>query len=159
MANRTGVKWNKGGSMARGKGISIDYSNFADYAMRLEELEASLEDVFTRALETAAEQVQQDTIAAIAKANLPAGGKYSQGETKDSVLENVKAEKSGSVIEVKLGFDKTVYGAGGWLITGTPKMQPDKALTKIYGNKKYANDITKVIQEELQKEINEIMGG
>lgn len=159
MANRKGVKWNKGGSMARGKGISIDFSNFEEYAAKLEELGASLEDVFEKAMEEAAEKVQQDTLEAITAANLPAGGIYSHGETRDSVITDVKPRWEGSVAEVRLGFDKTVYGAGGWLITGTPKMKPDAALQKIYGNKKYATDIKKLIEQALQKEVQSIMGG
>lgn len=159
MANRTGIKWNKGGALARSKGISVDFSNFAEYAERLDELGASLEDVFERAMQEAAEKIQQDTIAALAKANLPAGGIYSSGDTIDSVIRETKPTWSGSVAEVKLGFDKTVYGAGGWLITGTPKMRPDKALEDIYGNKKYANEIKKIIERELQAEIKQIMGG
>lgn len=156
MANRTGVRYNKGGSMARNKMLYIDFSNFEEYAEKLEQLEADLKTVFSKAMEEAAEKVQQDTIAALARSNLPAGGKYSQGETKESVLQDVKTQWNGTVGEIKLGFDKTKSGAGGFLITGTPKMRPDLALERIYGSKRYVNQLKKTIEKALQREIDKL---
>jgi hypothetical protein len=156
MANKTGVRYNKGGSMARNKMIYIDFSNFEEYAEKLEQLEADLKDVFSKAMEEAAEKVQNDTIAALANSNLPAGGKFSQGDTRESVLQDVKTEWQGSVGEIKLGFDKTKSGAGGFLITGTPKMRPDLALERIYGSKRYVNQLKKTIEKALQREIDRL---
>ena len=156
MANRTGVRYNKGGSMARNKMLYIDFSNFEEYAEKLEQLEADLKTVFSKAMEEAAEKVQRDTIAALARSNLPAGGKYSQGETKESVLQDVKTQWNGTVGEIKLGFDKTKSGAGGFLITGTPKMRPDLALERIYGSKRYVNQLKKTIEKALQREIDKL---
>ena len=144
---------------ARKSMISIDFSNFADYAEKLDLLGANLKSVFSKAMEEAAEKVQADTIAALEDAHLPAGGKYSQGDTKNSVIPDPKTTWEGSVGEIGLGFDKTKRGAGGFLITGTPKMRPDLALERIYGTKRYENQLKKQIEKALQKEIDRIMGG
>lgn len=159
MANRTGVKGNRGGALSRKRMIDIDFSNFAEYAEKLDLLGANLKSVFAKAMEEAAEKVQQDTIAALEDANLPAGGKYSQGDTKSSVIADPKTRWEGSLGEIPLGFDKTKRGAGGFLITGTPKMRPDYSLEKIYGTRRYENQIKKQIEKALQKEIDRIMGG
>ena len=139
--------------------ISIDFSNFEDYAERLDNLGADLKAIFTDAMEQAAETVQDDTIEAMAKVNLPAGGKYSDGQTEASIIRDAKVNWQGSVGEIGLGFDKTKPGAGGFLITGTPKMQPNRALEDIYGRKKYENQLKKDIEEVLQDEIDQRMGG
>lgn len=139
--------------------ISIDFSNFAEYADKLDQLGASLKEVFSKAMEKAAEKVQADTIAALEKAHLPATGKYSSGDTKDSVITNPLTRWEGSVGEIGLGFDKTKPGAGGFLITGTPRMRPDYALERIYGTKRYENELRKQIEKSLQQEIDRIMGG
>lgn len=157
--NYSGLKWNRGGAKSRNQSFYIDFQNFAEYAERLESLGEDIERIFSEAMQEAAEKVQRDTIAAIASANLPAGGKYSRGETEKSVITDVTPQKQGSFIEVNLGFDKTVYGAGGFLITGTPKMRPDWALEDIYSRKKYAAEIKKKIELYLQDEIEQIMGG
>ena len=154
MANKSGIKWNKGGSMSRKNMISIDWSNFEEYAEKIEALEGDLKSVFSKAMQEAAEKVQQDTRAAIEAANLPAGGKYSSGDTKESIITDLIPNWEGSVAEVGLGFDKTKRGAGGWLITGTPKMRPDYALEKIYGTKRYENEIKKTIEKALQRQID-----
>ena len=145
--------------MARKSMLYIDFTNFQQYAERLEQLGANLKNVFTEALEEAAEQVQEDTLVAMDDANLPAAGKYSQGDTAETVIDDIDAEWHGSVAEIKLGFDKTKPGAGGWLITGTPRMTPNRALEKIYGRKSYERQITKKIEEKLQKEIDRRLKG
>ena len=117
--------------MAKNK-ISIDFKAFSDYAERIDTLGGSLKEVFTKALEKAAETIQEDTLVALDKGNLPAGGKYSRGDTADSVIDDLDVTWSGSLGEISVGFDKTKPGAGGWLITGTPRMAPDKALNQIY---------------------------
>ena len=139
--------------------ISIDFSNCSDYAERLDQLGASLKDIFTDAMEQAAETVEFDTIDAMASANLPAGGKYSRGDTEASIIRGAKVVWHGSIGEIGLGFDKTKPGAGGFLITGTPKMRPDNALVRIYGRKAYETQIKKDIVEVLQDEIDRRMGG
>lgn len=139
--------------------ISIDFSNFSDYAEKLDKLGGDLKEIFTDAMEQAAETVQFDTIDAMAKGNLPAGGKYSQGDTEASIIRDAKVSWHGSLGKIGLGFDKTRPGAGGFLITGTPKMQPNRALEDIYGRKKYENQLKKDIEEVLQDEIDRRMGG
>lgn len=149
----------KGGKYARKQMISLDFNIFADYAEKLDNLGVSLEKVFSEAMEKAAAEVQEDTIAALEKANLPAKGKYSNGQAESTVLRDVKVKWSGSIGEVNLGFDKTTPGAGGFLITGTPRMQPDMALAEIYGSKKYENKLKKQIKKDLQAAIDKAMGG
>lgn len=145
--------------MARKQMISIDFKNFSDYAEKIDKLGANLKSVFSKAMEEAAEKVQQDTIAAIQPVNLPAKGRYSTGDTLNSVIRDPKTKWEGTVGEIPIGFDKTKPGAGGWLITGTPKMRPDYALEKIYGTKRYENELKKTIEKALQREIDKIMGG
>lgn len=144
---------------ARGKMLSIDFSVFSDYAEKLDKLGADLKKVVEDAMENAGQKVQQDVTEAMDSSNLPARGKYSQGETKASIIRDPKVIWHGSQGEMDLGFDKTKPGAGGFLITGTPKMKPDYKLEDIFSRKKYVNDIMKRIRTELQDEIEQKMGG
>lgn len=159
MANVLGLKWNRGGAKRRKNYISIDFSNFAEYAEKLDRLNADLKKIFGDAMEDAAKQVQEDTRKAVDNANLPAGGNYSDGETKASIIRDVTPKWSGSLGEVKLGFDKTKPGAGGFLITGTPKMAPDALLAEMYSGRKYQRQIQKNIEQSLQKELDKLGGG
>ena len=154
-----GQRWSKGGKYSRKNGISMDFSVFEEYAERLENLGAELQPIFTDVMEQEAETVQEDTIVALASANLPAQGNYSTGDTKKSVDMSPRVIWEGSLGEIGLGFDKTKNGAGGWLITGTPKMRPDYELENIYGRKKYENQLRKSIMQYFEDKIEEIMGG
>lgn len=138
--------------------ISIDMYAFADYADKLDKLGADLKKVLGEAMEEGAAKVEEDVLKAIEPANLPAKGKYSRGKTKESVIKDAKVKWSGSYGEIGVGFDKSKPGAGGWLITGTPKMRPDQELAKIFQSKKYANKINDEIKKELQKELDKLGG-
>lgn len=145
---------------ARKSAIEIDFGVFEDLADQLEKLNADLKETFSEVMEEEGKKVAKDTVEAVQDANLPAGGKYSSSakETANSVIMNPKVEWSGSEGSIGLGFDKTKPGAGGFLITGTPKMRPDYALEKIYGQKKYERDMRKHIIEGLQKQIEKRLG-
>ena len=145
--------------MAKKGLLSIEGNIFAEYAEKIDRLGGDLKKVFTDALEQAAEEIQDDTIDAVAKSNLPAQGKYSKGDTEDSIVRNAKVTWSGSVGEIPVGFDKTKPGAGGWLITGTPRMRPDHELQAIYKQQKYANHIKKGMKEIFEDEVERIMKG
>ena len=145
--------------MARKSSLSIDFSAFSDYADQLDQLGADLKEIFADAMEQAAETVQDDTIDAMSAVNLPAGGRYSRGDTDASIIRDAKVSWAGSVGEIGLGFDKTKPGAGGFLITGTPKMKPNNALVDIFGRRKYESQIKSDIEEVLQDEIDQRMGG
>ena len=157
--NRTGIKWNKGGAKRRKNYIDVDFSNFADFAEKLDRLNADLKQIFGDAMERAAERVQEDTREAVEASNLPAGGNYSTGDTASSIIRDTKVKWSGSLGEVHLGFDKSKPGAGGFLITGTPKMAPDAALATMYTGKKYQKQINDQIKKDLQEALDELGGG
>lgn len=157
--NKTGAKWNKGGALSRNRMLDIDFSCFGDYAEKLDNLGADLKKIFGDAMEQAAETVQEDTAEAMESANLPAHGEYSRGVTKEAIIRDAKTEWRGSFGEIGMGFDKTMPGAGGFLITGTPRMRPNYKLEDIYNRKKYKSKIMKQISEELQEAIKEKIGG
>ena len=70
-----------------------------------------------------------------------------------------KVEWSGTVAEVGVGFDYSMPGAGGFLITGTPKMQPNRELNRIYKQKKYMRQIQSDMEAVVADEINKKMEG
>lgn len=143
----------------KNKGLGFDYMIFAEYGERLEELGGDLKEIFTDLLEQTAETIQWDTDDAMAKSNLPRGGKYSQGDTRKAIVKNPRVSWSGSVAEIPVGFDWAKESAAGYLISGTPRMDPNRRLEEIYGKKKYMRNIVKDMQEFLTDEIKDRMEG
>ena len=146
--------------MAGRNTLKISFDAFAEYAEKIEKLGGDLKAVVTDALQQAAETVGADTLEAVAPGNLPAQGKYSRGNTEASVVteSQVRVEWSGNVASVGLGFDKSKPGAGGFLITGTPRMRPDYKLQAIFGRKTYQRQIMEDIGEIFADALEDLGG-
>lgn len=132
--------------------FSLQLTGLLEYAEKLEKAGGDVKPVMEEALTEAANTITSDTIAAMAPANLPAGGKYSRNNrTLNSILTDGSVTWSGSIAEVPVGFDFSKPGAGGLLITGTPKMRPNAELNKIYKQKRYMTKIQKDLAESFGK--------
>ena len=150
-------KGTKGGSRIK---LKLELKGFEELIEKLDELaDNALKPVLSEALEDIGEDIGQRTYEAMDKSNLPAQGKYSDGQTKATVVKNPKVEWNGSICEISVGFDKTKPGTGFLLITGTPRMQPVYELEKIYVHKEYNRWVNKQIREALNEAIIEKMGG
>ena len=89
----------------------IETKGFAELAAKLDKITDNIESVICEALENAGEDVGNDTLKAVEDSNLPAKGKFSKGNTKETVILNPKASVNGLTVEIGMGFDKTKNGA------------------------------------------------
>ena len=139
--------------------LKLETKGFEKYLEQLSKLDADLKSIVTDVLEQAGETIAEDTRAGVQKSNLPAKGKYSKGDTESSIVEHPKTEWHGMTAEIGVGFDYNKGGAGGFLITGTPKMSPDVALNKMYKGKRYMKQIQEQMTDVFEDEIQRRMGG
>lgn len=141
--------------MARRNTLKLDTSAFTGLLTKLDAMGGDVKKAVTDALQQAAETIADDTEAAIAPGNLPAGGKYSTGRTAQSIVRDYNVRWEGLSGWVPVGFDFSLPGAGGYLITGTPRMQPDYELNRMYKQKKYMagiqEDIRQVLMDYMQE--------
>ena len=144
--------------MAKKNTLNLELSGFNELVTKLEGMNGNVHKVVTDALMQAAETIEEDTHNAVKKSNLPAKGKYSTGDTEKAIAKP-SVTWSGTVAEVGVGFDYSKNGAGGFLITGTPRMQPDRELQKMYKQKKYMKAIQQDMEEVVQDEISRVMEG
>lgn len=139
--------------------LKLNTSGFEPLLKKLDGLGGDVRQAVDEALTKASAKIAQDTVTAMAPANLPARGKYSQGDTKQSIIQDAQITWDGLVASVPVGFDFSKPGAGGYLITGTPKMQPDKELHKMYKQKKYMSEIQNEISDIIMNHIIKQMEG
>lgn len=121
--------------------LRLDTSGFEETIRKLDRLGGDVRGAVEKSLSDASEKISNDTINALGAAHLPAAGKYSDGDTKDSVITDNRVRWDGTVAWVPVGFDFTKPGAGGFLISGTPRMSPDPMLNRIYKGKSYMRGI------------------
>lgn len=138
--------------------LKLDTKGFEQLLTKLDSLGGDMIEVVDKALTDAGKKISEDTHKAMAKQNLPAGGKYSKGTTEKAIVDNPQVEWSGSRASIDVGFDFGKPGAGGYLITGTPKMQPNKELNRMYKGKKYMKEIQEQMGQTVDEAITKAMG-
>lgn len=131
----------------------VKLEGFKEMITALDSLGGDLVGIAADALSQAGETIGWDTLEAAQNPNMPAEGKYSTGRTEQAVLTTPRVEVSGNLVKVGAGFDYTKDGAGGILITGTPRMKPNYELNKIFKGRRYMNNISKDIEAVVQDEI------
>lgn len=137
--------------------LKLDTTGFESMLRKLDGLGGNVREAVQEALTKAGETISSDTVSALDAANLPAGGSYSKGDTRAAVITDAQVRWEGLTGYIPVGFDFSRPGAGGFLITGTPRMRPDYALQKMYKQKKYMNQIQKDISNIILDYVIEAM--
>ena len=147
--------------MARNK-IGLNFKGFEEYIAKLDELGngAAMKQGVESALKASKNYVTPQINTAMAKGNLPAKGKYSNNDTKQSIDTDMTVEWEGMKGKIKIGFDFSKSGMTSiYLMHGTPKMPPVKGLKNAIYGAKTKKEIGKIQEETLTKVIKRIMGG
>ena len=145
--------------MARNK-IGLQVKGFEDYMAKLDELGGS--KAMVRGVEGALRASKQYVNPLIEKsmAKLPAGGKYSTGNTKKSIDRDMSVDWSGMTATIKVGFDFSKSGVTSiFLMYGTPKMKPVTGLKNAVYGSKTQKELATIQEEALMKVIKRIMEG
>ena len=147
--------------MARNK-IGLQVKGFEEYMSKLDELGGS--DAMKRGVESALKSskayVNPLINSAMTTPNLPAQGKYSSGDTKESIDTDMIVEWEGMTASIKVGFNFKESGLKSiFLMYGTPKMDPVAGLKDAIYSAKTKREITKIQAEALDKVISRIMEG
>lgn len=137
--------------------LKLDTTGFESMLAKLDSLGGNVKEAVQETLTKAGETISRDTIAALDSANLPAGGHFSKGDTRAAVIQDAQVRWEGLTGYIPVGFDFSKPGAGGFLITGTPRMRPDAALSKMYKQKSYMNQIQKDISNIILDYVIEAM--
>lgn len=123
--------------------LKLSTSGLEEYLKKLHHVGGNVQQAVADALEQSSETIKEDTEEALSATFLPRQGKFSHGLTKESVIQDTTVRWEGLVAWVPVGFDFSDPGAGGYLITGTPRMNPDKKLHQMYKQRRYMNQIQK----------------
>lgn len=145
--------------MARNK-IGLNFEGWEEYMAKLDELGSG--DAMKRGVESALKASKQYVTPLIEQAmtRLPAGGKYSTGDTKASIDKDMTVEWSGMTGEINVGFDFSESGMKSiFLMYGTPKMKPVSGLKNAIYGAKTKKEIASIQEEAIMKVISRIMEG
>lgn len=139
--------------------LKLDTTGFEGMLNHLKEIGGDVQRATTEILQDFANAITDDTRAGVAKSELPAGGIYSTGKTEASIVTPKVVWIGGVQAEVGVGFDYAKPGAGGFLITGTPKMKPARWLHYMYRQKRYIRGLQEQMCEEIEDYIADALRG
>lgn len=146
--------------MARKK-IGLQIDGIEEYMSKLDQLggTATMKRAVEGALKSSKQYVNPKINAAVSKPNLPAGGRYSTGDTQRSINKEMSVEWEGMTAGIKVGFDFKKSGPKSiFLMYGTPRMAPASGLkASIYGSATKKN-IAKIQEEAINAVIKRTLG-
>lgn len=143
--------------------ISIDFDGFDEMAERIDKLAglAGLQKAVEKGLKASKDYVNAEAEKAMQKSKLPAKGKYSKGDTLQGLDRNTAVDwkDGGTYATLKIGFDLSQNITSIFLMYGTPRMAPDKALYNAFYSAKTKRKVKEVQKEVVTEYLNEIMRG
>jgi hypothetical protein len=145
--------------VARNK-IGLQFKGWEDYMAKLDKLGGT--QTMKKGVEEALIESKKHVNPLIEQAmtKLPAGGKYSTGDTKQSIDDEMSVEWEGMTGTIKVGFDFKKSGPKSiFLMYGTPRMKPVSGLKNaIYGSKT-KKEIAQIQEQKLSEVIKSVMEG
>jgi len=143
--------------MARNR-IGLQVEGFEEYMAKLDEVGGTA--AMRRGVEEALKESKKYVNPLIEKAmtKLPAGGRYSTGDTKRSLDKDMSVEWQGATASIKVGFDFSESGLKSiFLMYGTPRMKPVTGLKAAVYGAKTKKEIAAIQGAALDKVSKEIM--
>lgn len=137
--------------------MKLDTSGFTELLKKIDSMGGDVNRIVEKTLKEAGDKINSDTRKAVQSQNLPAGGQFSTGRTLDAVITDAQVSWNGSSASIPIGFNFALPGAGGYLISGTPRMAPDRELHRMFKQKKYMQAIQEEMQEKAWDEILRLM--
>ena len=145
--------------MARNK-IGLQFKGWEDYMAKLDKLGGN--QLMKKGVEEALIESKKHVTPLIEKSmtKLPAGGKYSTGDTKKSIDDDLSVEWNGMTGSIKIGFDFSKSGLKSiYLMYGTPRMKPVSGLKSAIYGAKTKKEIAEIQEQVLSDVIKKVMEG
>lgn len=142
--------------MTRKKKAWFDNTALIEYGEKLDEMGGDvLKNAVTESMQQSKAAINTEIEKVIAKPNLPAGGKYSTGDTLRSLDKNINVEWDGNVAALPLGFDFSKPGGltSALLMRGTPNYGPVPGLYETVKGSKAQSIARKETKKAMQKHL------
>lgn len=145
--------------MPRNK-IRLQFDGFQEYIERLDRLGGDIEAATAEALKKSQEHVAEKLETIVQSNKFPAKGKYSRGDTKQSIIDDAAVTWDGMTAAINVGFDFKTSGLTTILLMyGTPRMKPMNGLRNAIYGAKTKKEIQEIQAEVFGEAIRKIMEG
>ena len=137
--------------------IAVEFAGFDAVLKKLNQLEADTKKITENALQKSFDIVTQKAAAAIAKPNLPAGGRYSSGRTEASLLRSMNVTWTGTEASAPVGFDISNGGLPSiFMMYGTPRYMKVQAVYDAFYSAETDGEVLNAQKEIFYKAMEEL---
>lgn len=137
--------------------IKLEFAGFDEILKKLNKLDADTKAITTEALQKSFDIVTQKAEKAVAKENLPAGGKYSSGQTARSLIKDLNITWSGTEASAPVGFNIKKGGLPSiFMMYGTPRYMKVQAVYDAFYGEQTEGEVLAAQQEVFYKAMEEL---
>lgn len=137
--------------------IAVEFAGFDEVLRKLNKLGADTKAITEEALQKSFDIVTKKAEAAIAKPNLPAGGKYSTGKSAESLTRTLEVTWTGTEASAPVGFN---IKRGGYptifMMYGTPRYMKVQALYDAFYSSETEGEVLNAQREVFFKAMEEL---
>ena len=137
--------------------IAVEFAGFDEILKKLNKLEADTKAITEEALQKSFDIVTRKAEAAIAKPNLPAGGKYSTGKSAASLTRTLEVTWTGTEASAPVGFN---VKKGGYptifMMYGTPRFMKVQAVYDAFYSTQTEGEVLNAQKEVFYKALGEL---
>lgn len=139
--------------------VSLEFTGFDEVLKKLTKLEADTKSIAEEALTKTHEIITKKAENAVVKSNLPAGGRYSTGQTANSIKREPQITWTGTEGSVAVGFNIKKGGLPSiFMMYGTPRYMKVQAVYDAFYGSQTEGEVRNVQKEIFYKALGELEG-
>lgn len=137
--------------------VAVEFAGFDEVLKKLNKLGADTKQITEDALQKSFDIVTKKAEAAIAKPNLPAGGKFSTGRTDESLTRTLEVTWTGTEASAPVGFNIKKGGLPSiFMMYGTPRYMKVQAVYDAFYSSATEGEILNAQREVFFKAMEEL---
>lgn len=137
--------------------IAVEFAGFDAVLKKLNQLEADTKKITEKALQKSFDIVTMKVEASVAKPNLPAGGKYSTGQTAGSIVRTLNVSWTGTEASAPVGFNIKKGGLPSiFMMYGTPRYMKVQAVYDAFYSSETEGEVLNAQKEVFYKAMEEL---
>lgn len=139
--------------------IKLEFAGFDEVLKKLNTLDADTKAITTEALQKSFDIVTDKADKAVAKGNLPAGGKYSSGGTENSLIRELNITWTDTEASAPVGFNIKKGGLPSiFMMYGTPRYMKNQALYDAFYSDQTEGEVLSAQKEVFYKALEKLNG-
>lgn len=139
--------------------VKLEFKGFQETLKKLTDLNADVKRIATEAMQKSFDIVTEKARDAVAKPNLPKGGRFSTGRTEESLVTHLDITWKNTEATAPVGFDVSKGGLPSiFMIRGSPRYMKVQAMYDAFFSDQTIGEVLNAQREVFNKALEEAIG-